>query len=264
MNQARNFLVKFAGGNVCLHKDSSIGVARIMLDNPQRRNAITGNMMVKLRECVEELEEWEEGKAVVLHGNGANLCSGGDLDFVKATGYPEAASIMNSWMQDTMMKLRNLPMVSVCLIQGPTLGGGAEISVYCDYILAAEDVKYGFVQGKMGIVTAWGGGTLLVQKLGRRKAMDLMLTSRILSADDCMDMDIADGVLKGPDYLGEVIEWLGPRIQHHHSITRTIKQIVASEEDLQQSLESERKAFVPFWGGELNQKALEKRIKHVQ
>lgn len=118
-----------------------------------------GRMMVDFRDCVEELERWEEGKALILHGKDGNFCSGGDLDFARASGFPEAARGMSTWMQDALTRLHRLPMVSVCLVQGFALGGGAEIAVSCDYILAAENAKLGFVHGKMGIITAWGGAT---------------------------------------------------------------------------------------------------------
>lgn len=113
--------------------------------------------MVQLRECVLSLETWKEGKAVILCGKGTNFCSGGDLNFVRATNTPQHGLDMSVWMQDVLKRLKKLPLISVCIVQGPTLGGGAELSVSCDFIVAADDVKYGFVHGKMGIVPAWGG-----------------------------------------------------------------------------------------------------------
>lgn len=115
--------------------------------------------MVDFRDCVEELEKWQEGKAVILCGRYGNFCSGGDLDFARSTGTPEAGARMSTWMQDALMRLQRLPLISVCLIEGSALGGGAEISVSCDYIIAAENMRFGFVHGKMGIITAWGGAT---------------------------------------------------------------------------------------------------------
>lgn len=115
--------------------------------------------MVDFRDCVEELETWEEGKAVILHGKEGNFCSGGDLNFARSAGNPEAAEGMSTWMHDALTRLKQLPLVSVCLVQGFALGGGAEIAVSCDYIIAAENAKLGLVHGKMGIITAWGGST---------------------------------------------------------------------------------------------------------
>lgn len=115
-------------------------------------------MMVQLRDSVEHLEKWQTGKALILKGSPGYFCSGGDLDFARATGTEEEASYMAIWMQDALSRLEKLSMFSVCLIDGICLGGGTEISVACDYILASEKAKFGVVHGKMGIITAWGGG----------------------------------------------------------------------------------------------------------
>ncbi|XP_072375842.1 ethylmalonyl-CoA decarboxylase-like [Diabrotica undecimpunctata] len=97
-------------------------------------------MYVDFFKCVLELENWKNGKALILYGEGPNFCAGGDLDLQKR-------------------KIRKLPLISVSLLHGATLGGGAEISTFCDYILVSDNTKLGFVQGRMGITTAWGGGT---------------------------------------------------------------------------------------------------------
>lgn len=173
----REYLSSFKGGKISLNKNSENGIATIVLDNPEKKNAINGNflkyimyfrifsvfssgcMMVDFRDCVEELEKWEEGKGVILCGKGGNFCSGGDLDFARASGNPQGAWRMSTWMQDSLKRLKNLPLISVCLIEGPSLGGGAEISTFCDYIIAADNVKYGFVHGRLGIITAWAGAS---------------------------------------------------------------------------------------------------------
>lgn len=115
--------------------------------------------MVQMRDCIEDLEKWEEGKAVILYGKGNNFCSGADLDFARKTHTEVGGMQISTWMQDILKRLQNLPLISICLIHGPTLGGGAELSVFCDYIIAADTVKYGFVHGKMGIITSFGGCT---------------------------------------------------------------------------------------------------------
>ncbi|KAJ3623003.1 hypothetical protein MTP99_019263 [Tenebrio molitor] len=266
-DEIKTFLNEFDGGDVILsNKYFDKGLAVIYFNNPGKKNAISGKMMVQLRKCVEELENWKEGKAVFLCGLGGNFCSGGDLVFAKASGTPKKATQMCDWMQDTLSRLQRLPMFSVCLIQGPTLGGGAEISIFSDFIIATEDVKFGFVQGKMGIITAWGGGTRLVQKIGHKKALDLFLTSQILSAEDCVQHGIADHIVPVEDCFRKALEWIDLRLLHHRQIIRSFKNVVnkAATDTFDNSLKYEKSLFSVTWGGEINREALKKNIKHVK
>lgn len=116
-------------------------------------------MMVDFRKCLDELEEWKEGKAVLLCGLGQNFCSGGDLNFARSAGTPKEGYYMSCIMQDILKRFRRLSLITVSLVHGPTLGGGAEICIFSDYILVADNVQIGFVHGKMGLITAFGATT---------------------------------------------------------------------------------------------------------
>ena len=104
------------------------GTAVISLLNPERKNALTGYMMVKLTEAVDELEQWEHGKALILHGCEGSFCSGADLSIVKTINTPREGNLMCAFMQRTLSRLESLPLVSVAAIEGRALGGGAEVS----------------------------------------------------------------------------------------------------------------------------------------
>ena len=103
------------------------GIAVISISNHQRKNAMTGSMMVQLAEIVDELETWNEGTAVILHGKDGTFCSGADLTFAKTILTPEQGKEMCSLMHNTLRRLGKLPMISVAAIEGRALGGGAEV-----------------------------------------------------------------------------------------------------------------------------------------
>ena len=104
------------------------GTAVISLLNPERKNALTGFMMVRLAEAVDELEQWEHGKALILHGCEGSFCSGADLSIVKTINTPGEGNLMCAFMQRTLSRLESLPLVSVAAVEGRALGGGAEVS----------------------------------------------------------------------------------------------------------------------------------------
>lgn len=102
--------------------------------------------------------------------------------------------------------------------------------------------------------------------MGHREALDLLLTSRILSGRECFEEGVADAVLPSDNFEGAVEEWLQPRLQHHYSVIRAMKDVVHNSRVLgnDKALERERIRFAPFWGGEVNREALEKRLKHLK
>ncbi|XP_018576150.1 ethylmalonyl-CoA decarboxylase-like isoform X2 [Anoplophora glabripennis] len=194
-------LLKYDGGEIFLSKEYfEEGIAIIYLNHPRKRNAISGKMMVDFRRCLNELEEWKEGKSVLLCGLGSNFCSGGDLDFARSAGTPKEGYYMSCIMQDILKRFRGLPLITVSLLHGPTLGGGAEISIFSDYILVADNAQIGFVQGNMGLITAFGGTTRLVQLIGERKAMEMLLTSKVYSAEECISISLADKIVNTSNY----------------------------------------------------------------
>ena len=185
--------------------------------------------MVQLWDIVNTLEEWKEGKGVILHSIGDTFCSGGDLNTVRHISNPDDGFKMSTLMHDSLSRLHQLPLVSVALIQGKAIGGGAELATACDYRLFTTQGEIGFVQGRMGVVTGWGGGSRLVHLVGRQKALDLLLTSKQLSATDAVEMGIANEIIKNPsESLEETKNWLSLRLNHDKEIVHALKEIVAT------------------------------------
>ena len=225
----------------------------------------TGSMMVQLWDIVNTLEEWKEGKGIILHSVGDTFCSGGDLKTVSQISNSDDGYRMSTLMHNSLFRLHQLPLVSVALVQGKAIGGGAELATACDFRLFTNKGQIGFVQGKMGVVTGWGGGSRLVQLVGRQKALDLLLTSRQLSAIDAVEMGIANEIIKeSSDPLEETKNWLLLRLNHAEEVVHALKEIVAtaSVTPMQASLEKERSIFAMLWGGDANKKALNQNIKH--
>ena len=195
------------------------------------------------------------------------FCSGGDLNTVRQISNPDDGFKMSTFMHKTLTKLHQLPLISVALVQGKALGGGAELATACDFRLFTANGEIGFVQGKMGVVTGWGGGTRLVQLLGQHRALDLLLTSRQVAASEAVNMGIANAITQSTG-LNEAIEetkdWLKVKLTHAPQIIHALKHLVATARAVpyEDSLMNERQVFAMLWGGDANKKALEQNIKH--
>ena len=102
--------------------------------------------MVELADHVTELSQWEDGKGLILRGVDNTFCSGGDLTTVSAILNSRDGDRMSQFMHDTLTRLHALPLVSVALLQGVALGGGAELTTACDVRVMTKTAKLGFVQ----------------------------------------------------------------------------------------------------------------------
>lgn len=261
-------LEKFEGGSVDLEMDEQSGIAIMTLNNPKRLNSLTGKMMVDMANHITALEEWPSGKGLVLVGASGNFCSGGDLTFVrKVLHYGEE---MAAFQHDTLTRLFNLPLVSVALLQGHTLGGGAELSTACDFRVISSSARLGFVQIKMGLTTGWGATTRLVRQFGRQKALAYLTSGRVFSAEEAQKEGLVDHVLSyalhPEEELSACRKWLASNYcQHDANLTQAVKNSVVycdRSGDLIDSLKKERQVFGLFWGGPAQKAALDAKIKH--
>ena len=221
--------------------------------------------MVELADIIEELADWREGKAVLLRGAGGNFCSGVDLRFVRQITDPTGAAIMCQFMQATLGRLLALPLVSVALVEGYALGGGAELTTACDYRLVTPDTTIRFVQALRGVTPGWGGGCRLVDLVGRRTALHLLSSGRPLRGQQAVAVGLADDVVATDSALDEAVAWLTERTPASPALTQAVKRVVVNAAAAQSkpgALEREKEIFCLLWSGEEHEAVLSQDLKH--
>lgn len=164
----------------------------------EKRNAINYDVMDGLVEAIARARG-SEIKALVITGEGNSaFCSGGDLSVFHLLQTEEEAYSMLSKMANILYSLLTLPKPTIALMNGTAIGGGCELVTACDFRLARQGTKAGFVQGKQSITTGWGGGSILVDKFPAPIAMKLLMEAEIHTAeylhtsgfiDEMYDMD---------------------------------------------------------------------------
>ncbi|KAJ9574050.1 hypothetical protein L9F63_008576 [Diploptera punctata] len=262
-DEIRKMLLRSPGGQVDLIQNEDTGIATLCLNHPDKRNAISGKMMVDLENAINALETWESGKGLIVYGNGQTFCSGGDLNMARMFCNPDDGFRMATYMQHVLGRLQRLPLLTAALIEGTgALGGGSEIAVSCDFRLFANNTAgIGFVHSRMGIVPAWGGCTRLVSIVGYNRALDLMAyrtrggrtrssghrTMRRRGKQSSRSTRVAQ-----VSFRGDV------------QVIRALKAICfnATTISCSESLAHEKRIFAPLWGGPANLTALSKNIKH--
>ncbi|XP_054638176.1 ethylmalonyl-CoA decarboxylase isoform X2 [Dunckerocampus dactyliophorus] len=260
----------FPGGSIDLSKQDS-GIAVLTINNPSRMNAFSGTMMVELEEKVTQLEQWADGKGLIVQGAAGTFCSGSDLNAVKAISNPQDGMKMCMFMQNTLTRLLRLSLISVALVEGRALGGGAELTTACDFRLMAPGSVIQFVHKHMGLVPGWGGAARLIQLVGSQNSLKLLGSASKVDSEFGLQIRLADGVLEDPlveesagTLLQQAENWLSNCTKGPPAVIQAVKKVVLSGRELPlvEALRTEKDVLGTVWGGPDHLQALASKSKY--
>jgi enoyl-CoA hydratase/carnithine racemase len=171
------------------------GIATVTLDRPAALNAITTELAVALAEAVEPLGTDRSVRALVLAAAGERaFCAGADLK--QRAGFDDHGwFVQREAFRRGFAAVRRCPLPTVAAVFGFALGGGMELALSCDLVVAAEDAVFGLPEVRLGLVPAGGGTQLLARRAGRSVAKDLVLTGRRVDAAEAQRLGLADRVV---------------------------------------------------------------------
>jgi enoyl-CoA hydratase/carnithine racemase len=159
------------------------GIALITLNRPEVRNAISFEMVEELDECLDELALDPEVKVVIFTGAGdVAFASGGDLAQFGSVRTKDKSQPMLLRVARLLSKIDRFPKPTIAMINGAAIGGGCEFATACRFRFASDKAKLGFVQIGMHIITGWGSGTRLMEKIGTNQALMLLLMGEMFDA----------------------------------------------------------------------------------
>jgi enoyl-CoA hydratase len=175
--------------HVVLEKDGD--VARVWLNRPHKKNAVTVELLHRLDEIIKEVDADPDLKVLVLRGRGNTFCSGFDLDelladYVGNTMAMEVA-VLSAQVCDRLYQM-NTP--SVAVLEGYVTAGGFELMISCDFAVAANDAKIGDFHIRRALFGGAGPIYRLPRMIGLRKTKELMLTGKLLSGQEAKDFDL--------------------------------------------------------------------------
>ncbi|XP_060035176.1 ethylmalonyl-CoA decarboxylase-like [Erinaceus europaeus] len=159
-----------------------------------------------------------------------------------------------------------LPLISVALVQGHALGGGAEVTTACDFRLMTKGSEIRFVHKEMGIVPSWGGATRLVEIISSRQALKVLSGAIKLDSEKALNIGMVEEVLQSSEEsksLEEAQEWLKQFINGPPEVIRALKKSVSSGKQLcfEEALQNERDLVGTVWGGPANLEAIARKGK---
>jgi methylglutaconyl-CoA hydratase len=176
---------------VKLHIDD-FGVAHVTLNRPDVHNAFDENVIAKLTEIWERLDDMDDVIAVILRGEGKSFSAGADLNWMKrAAGYSEAQNKEDALALANMLhKLYALPKLTIAAVQGAAMGGGMGLVCCCDIVIAADDAKFALSEVKLGLIPATIA-PYVIAALGARHSRRYFQSGERISAAKAYDISLA-------------------------------------------------------------------------
>ena len=201
------------------------GLVWITINRPHKHNALARPVLDALAQAVLTVGGDARTRCILLRGAGDEyFAAGGDLVDLASVGSEEATHEMADRATTALDAVRNCPVPILAYLNGDALGGGAELAVACDMRLIATHARIGFVHGRVGITSAWGGGPDLCALIGPSRAMRMMGRCEMVNAELALAWGLADlAVQDGPEG-DDVKEFLKPLLERSPLVLRGIKQ----------------------------------------
>jgi enoyl-CoA hydratase len=179
-------------------------VAWITLNRPKVMNALSMKLSDELVFAIEDVRKSTKLKFLVIKGAGDNFCVGDDIKEMIKWG--DANDIMRRvrFYQNMANQLEELDKITIAAVDGFAVGGGLEITMACDFVIATERAKWGMPEVDVGITPGWGGTTRLARLIGRRRAKEINLIGALHSAKRAVEWNLWNRVVSKDDLDAEV------------------------------------------------------------
>ena len=224
-----------------------IGIAT--LNRPSVLNALNHELMTELVAALQEFDQDETVRAIVITGSDRAFAAGADI---KEMCDETTVSMMLKDRLATWDKIKNIKKPIIAAVSGFALGGGCELSMMCDIIIASETAQFGQPEINIGVIPGAGGTQRLTRVLGKYKAMELTLTGRPFSAKEALELGLVNKVLPVELYLEEAKAMAREIAAKSPIAVRLAKEAVLKSFDgtLDEGLTFERKNFYMLFSSE--------------
>ena len=218
----------------------AVGIAR--LNRPEARNALSSELMQMLCEVAEAWDRDPEVRAIVVAGSDENFAAGADIKAMRDRSFQEALSNPFTAFWPRMAAIRT-PLVAA--VSGYALGGGCELALICDMIVASETAEFGQPEILLGVIPGGGGTQRLARVIGKQRAMELVLTGRRIDAQEAFRLGFVNRIAKKKEWLEQAIELAEVVARRPPLAVRLGKQAVlaADETTLGAGLDHERRLY---------------------
>ncbi len=231
-------------------------IATLTVNRPEARNALNWAAQEQFAACVTAVaqtisESPPTIRVLIITGAGRQaFVAGGDLKELSSHPEPQSGARLNQIMRDALQRLTELPIPVIAAINGDAFGGGCEILTACDLRVAASHARFSFAQVKNALTTGWGGTARLVRLLGQSRALELLLTARLLTAVEAQQIGLVHRVVnEGEDWDTAVTAWANELCRLPGPTLAALKQLTyaAAHLPLAETNRLETELFVHLW-----------------
>ncbi|MGD0760544.1 MAG: enoyl-CoA hydratase-related protein [Candidatus Sulfotelmatobacter sp.] len=202
------------------------GIATITLNRPDKRNAISFELIDDLQRALDEVAN-SDASILVLTGAGKAFCSGLDLDNLKALlGRSPEQNLQDSRTMVRLFRaLYEFPKVTIAAVNGAAIAGGTGLALLCDFTLAVPEAKFGYTEVRIGFVPAIVS-TFLLRQVGEKQARDILLTGRLFGADEAARMGLINEIVPPENLMTRARELASSLMENSPASLRATKQLL--------------------------------------
>jgi len=217
-------------------------VGLITLNRPQALNALNAQLVSELNQALDQLEADREIGCIVLTGSAKAFAAGADIKEMAELRYPQIY-LDDLFSESDKIAARRKPLIAA--VSGFALGGGCELALMCDFILAAENARFGQPEIKLGVLPGMGGTQRLTRAVGKAKAMELCLTGRLMDAQEAERAGLVARIVPQEQLLDEAMAVAATIAAKSLPIAMMVKESVnrAFEVSLCEGVRFERRVF---------------------
>lgn len=232
----------------CILVDRRSKIACVTFNRPDALNALNNEMMAELTAVLKEFEADEEIKAIVLTGSDKAFAAGADIKEISGKSHMDVYKedfVTSNW--EEVLKCRK-PIIAA--VAGYALGGGCELAMMCDFIIAADNAKFGQPEISIGVIPGAGGTQRLTRLVGKSKAMEMILTGRMMDAEEAERSGLVSRIVPLDQLKDEAITTAEKIAGFSLPAIMMAKECVdvAYETTLDQGMRFERRVFHSLFG----------------
>ncbi len=232
---------------VLIEKRGKVGL--VTLNRPQVRNALNRQLLREVMDALEEFDKDDSVGAMVVTGDEKAFAAGADI---KEMADNTVAQMKKSDFTISFARITDIQKPVIAAVSGWALGGGMEIALSCDMIIASESAKFGQPEITIGVIPGAGGTQRLTHALGKVIAMEVILNNRILSAVEALEFGLVNRVVEVEKYLDEAVNLAQEIAGRPPLAVRAPKNLIneADERKLSDGLSKEREEFYNLFATE--------------